>query len=89
MAGNLQIIASDHAPFSLQCGPDVTGMRRGVGIKRQYINTGGEALNLATGLDRAVRIRSAVEQLVQNDGGDAEAARFGIEAFPNALRPIT
>lgn len=60
----------------------------GFGVEGQNVEPRGEALDFVAGLDGALRFRRAVEQFGQDDSGDAERVRLGIELLPQDGRPV-
>jgi len=88
MAGDHQIVRTDHAPLALQPGPDVAEMSGHVLVKGQHLDTGGQPLDLVAFFGRPVRFCSAMQQFGERDRQDARAARLGVEPRARALRRV-
>ncbi|KAF2174527.1 hypothetical protein K469DRAFT_687760, partial [Zopfia rhizophila CBS 207.26] len=88
LAGDHQVVGTDHRAPPLQARSDLGRVRRRVTVEGQHAQPGHEALHLAPHLGGPGRALRPVEQLVEHHVRGAERLGLRVETPPQAGRAI-
>jgi len=88
MAGNQQIIASDHLPCPFKRCANISRMIGGLRVKGKDIEPGGEPLHLVPIMLGPRRLGGSVQQLGQDDRRYAQTFRTLVKQLSQALGTI-